>query len=696
MKRFKGALAFTTVALLAACGSDSDDTVAADAVYQNGYVYTVDNQQSVAQAVAVKDGAIIYVGTTSGAQEYVGDSTTVVELANKMMLPGLHDVHIHPTGIVDLDMCDLGVQEMNLESLVAVLNQCKATYQYGETDEIFALQWNSYVGNEPSGGYTTLVEALDAISTTQPVFLAGPDGHSAAVNSFALGQVKNEAGEKIGLNKTTLANEFIDYVSFVGVDGQGNPTGYLTEAAMHLVQVPSFLSALAANPQELPKIAEKLNKYGITSAQDAWTGPDELALYKIMANNGDMTFRLTAAQSFDVTQHITEGSVNYETLVADVLATQKSLQDYPFMKSDTVKIMVDGVQEGDIWSDATTLPTSVMVEDYKQPIINISPDWEVTLGGYVDLDGAPCTDVQNNPQSYDDNNEVTDFVSTNGFYPKMCAKTKNEVLAADSSSLLLKDKNIATVNFLNGFVSALDQANITTHMHAVGDGAVRAAIDAIELAKTSNPNSELPHAIAHMQVVHPDDQQRLGELGIYLAYTYAWAVPDYEYDLSVIPFIDELADFNPATLYSEDNYYIQATYPVRSTKDAGAILVAGSDAPVDTREPVPFVHMATGMTRDDLIGEGDAAVPYALNANQTVSVHDMIAAYTINGAKALRQDDVVGSIEVGKRADLIIIDQNIVELAEDTENPFAVYDIFDTQVLTTIFDGKVVYNVATQ
>ena len=445
MKRFKRALAFTTVALLAACGSDSDDSVSADAVYQNGYVYTVDNQQSVAQAVAVKDGDIIYVGTTSGAQQYVGDSTTVVELANRMMLPGLHDVHIHPTGIVDLDMCDLGVAEMNLEGLVAALNQCKTTYQYGANDEIFALQWNSYVGNEPSGGYTTLVEALDAISTTQPVFLAGPDGHSAAVNSFALNQVKNETGEKIGLNKTTLANEFSDYASFVGVDGQGNPTGYLTEAAMHLVQVPSFLSALTANPQELPKIAEKLNKYGITSAQDAYTGAEQLDLYKIMADNGDMTFRLTAAQGFDVAQHISEGQVNYDTLLADVLATQKSLENYPFMKSDTVKIMVDGVQEGDIWSDATTLPTSVMVENYKQPIINISPDWEISLGGYVDLDGAPCTDVRENPQSYNDDIEVSAFVTTHGFYPKMCAKEKNEVLAADSNSLLLKDKNIGKI-----------------------------------------------------------------------------------------------------------------------------------------------------------------------------------------------------------------------------------------------------------
>ena len=158
-----------------------------------------------------------------------------------------------------------------------------------------------------------------------------------------------------------------------------------------------------------------------------------------------------------------------------------------------------------------------------------------------------------------------------------------------------------------------------------------------------------------------------------------------------MPFLDELADFEPASLYNADNYYMQATYPTKTVKDAGAVLVAGSDAPVDTREPVPFSHMATGMTRDDLVGEE----PVALNANQRLTVHDMIAAYTINGAKALRQDDIVGSIEVGKRADLIVIDRNIVELAE-SENPDDVYEIYDTEVLATIFDGKVVYNVATE
>jgi len=96
------------------------------------------------------------------------------------------------------------------------------------------------------------------------------------------------------------------------------------------------------------------------------------------------------------------------------------------------------------------------------------------------------------------------------------------------------------------------------------------------------------------------------------------------------------------------------------------------------------------MTRNNLVGED----VFALNANQTLSVHELIAAYTINGAKAMRQDDIVGSIEVGKRADLIILDRNIVELAE-SDDPTQVYNVSETQVLTTIFDGKPVYQAPT-
>jgi len=691
MRFIKWTMTIVSACVLTACGNNSEPI--ADDVYQNGYVYTVDNQRTVAEAVAIKAGEIIYVGSTQGAQKYVGSSTIVHDLQKKMMLPGLHDAHIHPTGIVDVDVCDLGVESMDLDQLVSALQACRVKYQYDDKEIIFVLQWNSYIGNEPTANYPNLISALDAISTTQPVYLAGPDGHSAAANSFAFSQVKNAQGQVVGLNKATLANEFSQYRPFVAVDAEGNPNGNLTESAVHLVGVPNFLYPLQQNPQELPKIAKKLNKYGITSVQDAWVGDAELALYKTLAATGNMSFRLTAAQAYSVSGFVQQGKVDYAALITKVTNTRDSLRQYPYMKADAVKIMIDGVQEGSIIEVPPTLPTSVMINHFKQPIVNLSAldQGQVSLDGYVDLNSELCQKVRSQAEDYDEQDEVNDFMAIHQYHPSQCVAERGELLAANGDTLTLKGESVPAVEFLNTFVTKLDSADFAVHMHAVGDGAVRAAIDAIEAAKTHNKNSTLPHTIAHMQVVHPDDQKRLGALGIYLAFTYGWAIPDYFYDLSVMPFVEELTNLEPETLYDEASYYIQASYPARTAKEAGAILIAGSDAPVDTREPVPFSHMATGMTRNAKVGDE----VFTLNANQTLSVHDMIAAYTINGAKALRQDHLVGSIEVGKRADLIIIDRNIVQLAE-SDDPEKVYEVYDTQVLTTIFDGKSVYQAPTQ
>jgi predicted amidohydrolase YtcJ len=113
---------------------------------------------------------------------------------------------------------------------------------------------------------------------------------------------------------------------------------------------------------------------------------------------------------------------------------------------------------------------------------------------------------------------------------------------------------------------------------------------------------------------------------------------------------------------------------------AGAVTAAGSDAPVDDRSPRPFINMAIGVTRQGLDGG-------VLNAAEAIDIHDMIAAYTINGARALKQENETGSIEPGKLADLAVLDRNIVELYEQGKG----IDIAATQVDLTLFGGEVIY-----
>ena len=134
-------------------------------------------------------------------------------------------------------------------------------------------------------------------------------------------------------------------------------------------------------------------------------------------------------------------------------------------------------------------------------------------------------------------------------------------------------------------------------------------------------------------------------------------------------------------LYNPKSYTWGAVYPVGSTAKAGAVLVAGSDAPVDSRDPRPFMNIAAGITR---------ALPGkpAYNAKQSATLEQMLDAYTINGARAVRQEKIIGSIEPGKSADFIVLDRNLFDLVQQNKPE----QIADTQVMQTVFRGKTVYS----
>ncbi len=145
----------------------------------------------------------------------------------------------------------------------------------------------------------------------------------------------------------------------------------------------------------------------------------------------------------------------------------------------------------------------------------------------------------------------------------------------------------------------------------------------------------------------------------------------------VIPFIDEVQGEDD--LYNPQHYYMQNVYPAQSVQREGGLVVAGSDAPVGSRDPMPFVSLEQAITR--------SAGAFVLNRAQGLSVHEAIAAFTTNGARLMGHADELGSLEVGKVADLIVIDQNIVELAENNRAE----DISDTRVQLTIFNGQVIF-----
>jgi len=650
--------------LLGACGRSVEP---ADLVLRNGFIYTVDADRSVAQAVAIRGNQIVFVGDDDDAEDFFGPATEVRDLGGKMLLPGLHDVHIHAARIVKTDSCDLESQPRALDEFVPFLSACLRRYAVPEGEWLWALQWNFATGNQPSQRYPTMRAALDAVSTRHPIVLFGNDGHHTAVNSAALARAKNSAGETVGLSADSLLSTFASYRDLVGVDEAGEPNGYLTEYAIDLMDPPTRLE-MQDYDATMPEVAKLLARSGITSIQEASTETAMLPFYQRLEANGKMTFRMRAA----LFKEFPKGNAALEVLpktVEEFEAIRALYKDSALIHPDAVKIYVDGVIEGNPLASPPTLPNAAVIRNYRQPIFEIDPETQqVDVDEYVDLESTECVEYRSHPLAYGSNDAKRRFEEANGILPKQCEK---------SYGLLEHSEE-----FVHAFVRQMEAAGFAVHAHAIGDRAVRVAIDAFEASRAANGPPAHPQSIAHAQLIHPDDQQRIARLGIYMAFTYAWIGPDIGYDMSVIPFIDEVDGVDD--LYNPRHYAVQNTYPAGAIQRRGGMLVAGSDAPVDTRDPRPFVNIRQAVTRQTAVG--------TFNAAQRIDIRDAIAAYTINGARLLGQDDRLGSIEVGKIADLIALDRNLVELAEEGQAE----SIGNTHVTLTIFDGKVVYDAETR
>ena len=647
---------------LCACGPSVEP---ADLVLLNAFVYTVDGDRSVAEAVAIRENKIVFVGDDEDAEDYVGPDTNVRDLAGKMVLPGLHDVHIHPDTIATGDVCDLESRRRTLDEYVPFLSDCLSRYQIPEGEWLWADQWSSSTGNQPSERYPTMRAALDAVSTQHPIILFGDDGHHTAVNSAALARAHNREGEAVGLSAATLQSTFASYRELVGVDESGEPNGYLTEYAVDLTDPPTTLERQDYDAI-MPEAAKLLARSGITSLQDAMAEPEFLPFYQRLEERGQMTFRMRAA----LFKKFPRSEAALEMLPATVeefKAIRKRFEGSRLIHADGVKIFVDGVIEGNPLASPPTLPNAAVIRSYRQPIFEIDPDtMRADVSGYVDLETDVCVEYRSHPLAYANAEAKRRFKSEHGHFPRQCEQSYGVLEHSEE--------------FIHAFVREMEAAGFAVHAHAIGDRAVRVAVDAFEASRAANGEPLHAQSIAHAQLVHPDDQQRIADLGIYVAFTYAWIGPDVEYDLSVIPFIDEVTGVD--NLYDRDHYTFQNTYPAGAILERGGMLVAGSDAAVETRDPRPFVNIQQAVTRDTEIG--------TFNADQRIDIHDAIAAYTINGAKLFGHDARLGSIEVGKKADLIAIDRNLIELAKAGR----ANEIGDTRVTLTIFDGKVIHEAA--
>jgi predicted amidohydrolase YtcJ len=198
-------------------------------------------------------------------------------------------------------------------------------------------------------------------------------------------------------------------------------------------------------------------------------------------------------------------------------------------------------------------------------------------------------------------------------------------------------------------------------VHAIGDAANRQVLDAYERVSEEFPDNPGRHRIEHVQVLHPDDIGRLSELGIIAAMQPIHATSDMYWA------VDRLGAERAA-----------GAYAWRSLKDSGAVLAFGSDFPVEQVDPMLGIFAA--VTRQDLKGwPAQGWYP-----QQRLSREETIQAFTLDAAYAAFMENEVGSIEVGKRADFIVLDRDIMQIPAD--------QIPQTQVLQTWLDGQQVFS----
>jgi predicted amidohydrolase YtcJ len=246
-------------------------------------------------------------------------------------------------------------------------------------------------------------------------------------------------------------------------------------------------------------------------------------------------------------------------------------------------------------------------------------------------------------------------------YPSQTAALLEPYLDGHGHATDNRGPSYFTQENLDQIVSGADAAGLTVHVHAIGDRAVRAALDAFAYSRQHNGARDGRDQIAHLELVDPADFPRFKQLGVIANFQLQWAERDPYIVSATLPYLGP-----------ERSRYL---YPARSLRDAGAMIAGGSDWNVSTFDA--FEAMEHAITRAQARGKPP------LLPEQSITIQDAVDAYTINAAFALKQERTTGSLEPGKRADLIVIDRDVFAIDPS--------ELHATRVLSTYLGGREVY-----
>lgn len=540
---------------------------AADVVFVNGRVYTIDPKRPWAQAVAVKGKHIAYVGDTAGAKAMVGKKTEVIDLRGKMVLPGFVEAHTHPfTGSALSQGIDL--QYDTREKLLEVLAAYAKTNPNGRLVRGFG--WR-YIAFPPTGPRK---EDLDAIWPDKPVFLCAIDIHCAWVNSKAL--------QLAGITKDT-PDPVPGFSRFERDPSTGEPTGFLVEPPA-MVKVleesePFTLDSVAAS---LKSWLPKASAAGITSVMDAGVividEQDAYQHYVDLERAEALPFRVVGTHYYN----------DPKTDPIPIIAGLRARFNTELVRASILKLNIDGGPEP---------YTAYMLEPY------------------------------------------TDKPDTRGI-------------------TLIPPERIKQI------VRTADREGIDVHCHVIGDGAVRLTLDAIAEAIAANPQRDRRHSLAHLPLVSDSDLPRFSKLGVIAQSSAQWAV----LDPAMVDITQKRWGSRAANLFRYGSL-------LRNR----ARLALGTDWPAasyySTYKPLDAIEVA--LTRQEIGKPGAQMLP---TTSERLELADALRANTLDAAYQLRLDEVAGSIEVGKFADLAVLQENLFNVSAR--------EIHATPIVMTMMNGR--------
>ena len=565
--------------------------VPADLVLQNGFIYTVDDHNSVQQALAIQGGRIVYVGNDQGSRAYIGKQTKIIDLHGTMVMPGLVDTHNHAiAGGSQLLDCDLKYAPLTVAQFQQKIQACLDDSQATEPDGYLTVVGWYRQAMQPSGTQVTKAN-LDALKTHRPIIVRSTDGHTTLGNSRALTLAK------------ITRNSPDPHAGRIDRDGAGEPTGIFEDAAEGVIAQPMPVPTAADTLKAAEAALDALRKDGQTAFMMQGPSKAEIEAWSTLQKKGHLTARAYMAP--DVEQ---DAVSKPELAVQRILDLKREFDSGPMQPRANLWVR----NSGEIFQDGVLqwpAQTASMLQPY---LINKGteqkPNWVP----------GPAS----GPDPY--------------------------IPLPQLKALLL----------------ALANAGIDPEVHAIGDRAVRHTLDAYAYVRQQLNGRDVRLQIAHAELVDPSDVPRFKKLNVLPDMGFQWAKPSFDS-------IDAAKDYLGPARFSR-------VEPEGYLNQAGVRIAQGSDWPVDPLSD--WFDMKVLITREGTMG-GKYAGP--LGTGPGVAVKDAIRAFTINGAYALHSDQDFGSLEQGKLADLIVINQNLLQIP--------VARIPDTQVLMTLVGGETVF-----